>query len=203
MSGKSPRRGRPPVTSTSLIAYAALDLFIRNGFEDTSMDEVATAAGVSRRTLFQYFPSKSAIVWHGTQQAYQALLTTLNEGRSDDDWRPHVADAMVASLQFPDGDLEALRMRLRLIDTEPSLQVHLYTDTHQQLNAIAHRIAASLDADPNDLAPFVLARTAWTAAFCALLWWARDGHGDPIVAARQALGLLGLQGREPEPERGQ
>lgn len=198
MTGKSPRRGRPPVTSPSQIAHAALDLFIHNGFEHTSMEEVAAAAGVSRRTLFQYFPSKSAIVWHGTEQAYQALLTTLDEGNHDDDWRPHVADAMVASLRFPDGDLDALRMRLRLIDTEPALQVHLFTDTHQQLLAIAQRIAVSLGTDPDDLAPFVLARTAWTASFSALLWWARQGHGDPIDAARQALGLLGIHRREPE-----
>ncbi|MEE9964436.1 MAG: TetR/AcrR family transcriptional regulator [Propionicimonas sp.] len=189
------------MTSASLIAHAALDLFIREGFENTTMDAVAAAAGVSRRTLFQYFPSKSAIVWHGAQQAYEALLTTLNEVRSDSDWHPQVADAMVASLQFPDDDLQALRLRLQLINAEPSLQTHLFTDAHQQLHAIAQRIAASLGTDPDDLAPFVLARTAWTASFSALLWWAQQGHGDPRVAARQALELLGLKGRDPTPGR--
>jgi len=193
VSGKTPKRGRPPVTSAARIARTALDLFVRNGFEQTTLDEVATAAGVSRRTLFQYFPSKSAIVWHGSQEAYQALLEGLGEVRSVNTWRSRLADAMMASLQFPDGDLDSLRLRLRLIEAEPSLQAHLYTDAQPHLLAIAHRLAMVMGTDPDDLEPFVLARMAWTATVCALLWWARDGQGDPRDVARRALRLLGLE----------
>lgn len=190
MADKSPKRGRPPVTSAPLIARAALDLFLRDGFESTTLDAVAAAAGVSKRTLFQYFPSKSAIVWHGAQEAYEALLTSLDNARDGDDWHSQVADALIASLQFPDDDLDSLQMRLQLIEAEPVLQGNLFTDTYPQLSAITYRISQGLKTDPDDLAPFVLARTMWVAAVSALLWWARTNRGDPRDAVRQALAML-------------
>lgn len=191
---KGARRGRPPTTSAAEIARAALSLFVRDGFEATSLERVAAAAGVSRRTLFQYFPSKSAIVWHGAAEAYQAMLATLAAGAADAPWRAVLAEAMVASLRFPEDDLEALRLRLRLIDAEPSLQAHLHTDTRSALAALAARIAAGSGSRPDDLEPFVLARASWVATFSALIWWARSGDGDPRDAVRRALALVGLDG---------
>jgi AcrR family transcriptional regulator len=48
----------------SLIAQTALGLFASAGYESTTMDEVAAAAGVSRRTIFNYFASKEDLALH-------------------------------------------------------------------------------------------------------------------------------------------
>lgn len=45
------------------IADAAVALFAANGFTETTMDEVAEAAGVSRRTAYRHFPSKDDLVF--------------------------------------------------------------------------------------------------------------------------------------------
>ena len=47
------RRGRPPGTSARELEVIALRLFTEDGFEDTTVDRIAAAAGVSKRTFFR------------------------------------------------------------------------------------------------------------------------------------------------------
>lgn len=44
------------------IAEAAIELFLAKGYEATTLDEIAAAAGIARRTFFYYFKSKEAIL---------------------------------------------------------------------------------------------------------------------------------------------
>ena len=56
-----PRVGRRRSTTPADITDVAIDLFTARGFADVSVDDVAHAAGISRRTLFRYYASKNAI----------------------------------------------------------------------------------------------------------------------------------------------
>ena len=58
------RRGRPPGTSARELEVVALELFAEHGFADTTVEQIASAAGVSRRTFFRYFDSKTDVLWH-------------------------------------------------------------------------------------------------------------------------------------------
>ncbi|MBV8218290.1 MAG: TetR family transcriptional regulator, partial [Solirubrobacterales bacterium] len=51
------RPGRPPGTSRRAVSRTALEMFAERGFEETTVDDIAEALGVSRRTLFRYFAS--------------------------------------------------------------------------------------------------------------------------------------------------
>ena len=57
------RTGRPQATSHRDLELVALDLFSRHGFDDVSVTDIATAAGISRRTFFRYYSSKNDAVW--------------------------------------------------------------------------------------------------------------------------------------------
>src|ERR1700742_4036667 len=52
---------RRPEERTPEILAAALDCFARGGFSATRMDDVARAAGVTKGTLYLYFPNKQAL----------------------------------------------------------------------------------------------------------------------------------------------
>ena len=55
-AGVAPRR-------SDHITDVAIDLFAARGFDEVSVDDVAHAAGIARRTLFRYYPSKNALPW--------------------------------------------------------------------------------------------------------------------------------------------
>ncbi|HWS56929.1 MAG TPA: helix-turn-helix domain-containing protein, partial [Actinotalea sp.] len=116
------RRGRPPSTSAARIARTALELFTRDGYDATTLDDVAVAAGVSRSTVLRYLPGKGAIVWADEEAAGAALLADLAGRVPGPRWRTQVASVLIGAIRFPPDEL---RMRLRLIEQVPSLRRHL------------------------------------------------------------------------------
>src|ERR671912_984326 len=62
-SNSEHRVGRRRSTTTDHLSNVAIDLFAARGFDEVSVDDVAAAAGIARRTLFRYYPSKNAIPW--------------------------------------------------------------------------------------------------------------------------------------------
>lgn len=67
------RREQKKEETRRRIAETGLRLFIEKGFEETTLDEVAEAAGISRRTFFYYFKTKDDLLtwWHGNGFATQ------------------------------------------------------------------------------------------------------------------------------------
>jgi len=63
----------------------AMDLFMRQGYESTTVDEIATAAGISRRSLFRYFASKEAIIFDNLEDVGEQLVVALAERPADED----------------------------------------------------------------------------------------------------------------------
>ncbi|BDZ52122.1 hypothetical protein GCM10025867_43630 [Frondihabitans sucicola] len=62
-SGDAPRIGRQPATSNAQLSHLGLQLFIERGFDATTIDDIASAAGIGRRTFFRYFSSKNDLPW--------------------------------------------------------------------------------------------------------------------------------------------
>jgi AcrR family transcriptional regulator len=72
-SGASPLQARKQDFVRSAIWDAAIGLFAERGFEETTTDEIARAAGVSTRTFFRYFASKADLMGQG-MITYRTLL---------------------------------------------------------------------------------------------------------------------------------
>jgi AcrR family transcriptional regulator len=56
-------RQRNANATRSRIAATALELFVRQGFAETTMEQIAEGAGVARRTIFRHFETKEAILF--------------------------------------------------------------------------------------------------------------------------------------------
>jgi AcrR family transcriptional regulator len=70
---------RNPVATRRRIAEAALELFQRQGYAETTIDQIAAAAGVGRRTIFRHFPTKEAILVDHLAIRREVLLERLAE----------------------------------------------------------------------------------------------------------------------------
>ena len=77
------RAGRPKATSRATIAEAACELFLEQGYENTSVVDIVRRAGVSRSSFFNYFDSKAAILWAGLDARIADLPEALEGDRSN------------------------------------------------------------------------------------------------------------------------
>jgi len=69
--------GRPRRSSQSILEEAAAELFLEQGYPGTTVDQIAGRAGVSRNTFFNYFGSKSDVLWVDVDAALAGLERAL------------------------------------------------------------------------------------------------------------------------------
>ena len=77
------RVGRRRSTTWDHISNVAIDLFAAHGFDEVSVDDVAEASGIGRRTLFRYYPSKNALPWGDFDAHLNHMRDLLNDLKSD------------------------------------------------------------------------------------------------------------------------
>jgi AcrR family transcriptional regulator len=183
--------GRPRTIDPDAVSLVALRLFDEQGFDAVSMDDVATAAGVSRRSLFRLFPNKAALVWGGLDEFAARFREALRSRPADEPSAVALRAAYRIGATFPDDAVEITRHRLRVIRANPSLE-HVGAATVTALTDEILRYVAGRDGvTADDLAVAVRAHALAAAASAALTWWALHGDGRPEDVVERALALLG------------
>ncbi len=81
----SPLRLKTRAVVRSLLAQTAMQLFAEKGFDETTVEEVAAAAGVSRRTLFNYFRTKEELALSGLSEQGEVIAARLGARPADED----------------------------------------------------------------------------------------------------------------------
>lgn len=97
------RRERKKVQTRQALSAAARELFARNGFEHTTVQEIADVADVSERTFFRYFDSKEDLLLPDLVKFFDAVADALRD-------RP-VTESPLAAIHA--ATLDAVRMALR------------------------------------------------------------------------------------------
>lgn len=162
----------------------ALRLFLANGYDATTVEQIASAAGVSHMTFFRYFPSKEAVV---ENDEYDPLLIEFIRAQPADLGPLTVLRAAVVGgmREVYATDRDALLVRTRLILTTPALRGRQWRngDSTQQLfaEALAARAGGEITFELRVLASAVLG--ALTTALIA--WVECDGAEDlPVLMDR-------------------
>lgn len=181
------RRGRPTDVDPERIALLALRHFDEHGYEQTTMEDIARVAGVGRRTLFRYFPSKPALVWGGLEPVVGRMHIVLDSAADDEPVREVLARAVTESLTLSPEAEEATRRRLALMGTHPALIGFGLTAIAANRDILVEFLGRRLGADPQGLRVQVLADALGSADFSALLWWARNGGGSPAEVVVEAM----------------
>jgi AcrR family transcriptional regulator len=96
------------------ITEAAVRLFIENGYEATTLDAIAAAADISRRTFFHYFKSKDDILLSMQGGGAEALAATLCEEPTDQRPLDALRNAMIRiAEQYPADEMIAIDRLMR------------------------------------------------------------------------------------------
>jgi mycofactocin system transcriptional regulator len=166
-------RGRPPATTPQHVGQRALELFILRGFDATTMDDIAEASGIGRRTLFRYFPSKNDMVWGDFDWVLDRLREAFATRTGDEPFMDALREAVIESNRYPPEALPELRMRLTLITTVPALQAHSMLRYAAWRAVVEEFAAARLDREPGDLLVEGVGHAALAASTAAFTHWVR------------------------------
>lgn len=103
------------------LSAAALDLFEQQGYEQTTVAQVAERAGVTERTFYRYFGDKREVLFSGREALEQALVAAVAASTSTD--AADLIDGALAALAgyFPDQRRAFARRRQAVLESDPAL----------------------------------------------------------------------------------
>jgi len=204
VDGEESLRERNRRLTRAVIADAAMELFKERGFDQVSVAEVAAAAGVAAKTVYNYFPVKAELFFDEGDDLLAELLAAVR-------YRAAGEPALAAVRTFLDGRAEWAAGRRparptaqfrRLIAASPALQAHRRLMFARYESALAELLAEETRVAAGSAEPFVAA-----AALVAVLrapFEASPGRRDTRDATGPALDLLasGLAGYAVATPRG-
>lgn len=177
--------GRPEATSHAAIESAAFELFADRGFDATTLTAIADAVGVSKRTLFRYYPSKNDIPWGQFDRSldgFRELLTSMPEELPVYE---AVHRGVVAFNNFPDDAQPPHRDRMRLILKTPTLQAHSVLRYGDWRGVIEDYVVKRLALLPEDPLPRIVGQVSLAMALSSYDQWLAT-PGSSITAILDA-----------------
>ncbi|WP_141932477.1 TetR family transcriptional regulator [Microbacterium sp. SLBN-146] len=169
-----PRAGRPRASSRETLADAACELFLERGFENTSIADIASRAGVSRSSFFNYFASKSDVLWAGLDERLTAFERDVREtSASEPVSSVERAVAELATGFTPDP------LALAIVNAAAmGLVDELAREGAVRRARVARAVVDRLQKDGADRLAAEVAGAAWGGAvLSAIEAWALDGAG--------------------------
>jgi len=180
-------RERKKRQTREAIAQAAMALFVEHGFDAVTVADVARAADVSEKTVFNYFPAKEDLVLLGGEERRAALIEAIRTRPAGASIVEPFRAATLAFVERVEHDpVESIVGVPRLVAGSRALRNRLFLGWEEEATTLAPVIAEETGALEGDLVPAVIARTlAWThrlvfrSAFTRLL----AGEDQRVVAA--------------------
>jgi mycofactocin system transcriptional regulator len=178
--------GRPEATSHTEIEQAAFRLFAEHGFEDTTLDAIADAVGVSRRTLFRYYASKNDIPWGQFDETLEQFRRLLSEQPEELPVWEAVHRAVRRFNEFPADAQPPHVERMRLILHTPALQSHSVIRYGDWRRVIEEYVAHRLDLPEGHPLPVLVGHVSLALAHAAYdRWLANPSAALPDLVSNQ------------------
>lgn len=185
----------------------ALRLFLERGFDATTVDDIAAAAEVSRRTFFRYYASKEDVLLSDHPRQLAELRAALAARPPSEPILAALREAIMSMTGNYEEDRERLLLRAKVMRGTPSLQARSLMLQREWEQHLSEMVAEHLGVDAGDLRPVVVAATmlgATRAAFGVWLVGGGKGHLPNLVAEALDLldsGLLQMTAEAPKPRR--
>jgi AcrR family transcriptional regulator len=183
-------RQRKKAETRDRLRASALRLFAEQGYDATTVEQIAAAAGVSHMTFFRYFPAKEDVA---LADSYDPVIAALL-GQTPASWplAQRIRAALLAGLeQIYGADRDALLTQSRLIVSTPVLRERLWADQM----ATQEAILSALGPGPGFPDRVVVAACLAAASTAILAWVENDGSPELPELINQAFDALAADSR--------
>jgi AcrR family transcriptional regulator len=182
-------RERKKARTKTAIQQEALRLFREQGYENTTIEQIAEAAEFSPSTFFRYFPTKEDVVMYDNLdplmiEAFQAQPPELSPVQA-----LRAATQAVFS-QLPAEEMQDLRERIDLILAVPELRSRLLEDFTRTIQMVAAMLANRVGRPADDFALRIFAGALTGAVIAAMLAAIDDPSADVFALLDAALTQL-------------
>ena len=189
------KQGRPAVTTREELELVALQLFAERGFDSTTVEDVADAAGIGRRTFFRYFASKNDVVWGDWDVALAHFRSALEALPAEVPLLDGLRDAVKAFNLLPPGAEPQHRVRMAMVLHTPALQAHSTLRYAGWRAVVAEHVAARTGRNAEDFPCRLLAHKALACCVAAYEQWLGDPSADLQALLDEALSSLSVDAR--------
>lgn len=183
-------RERKKIKTRETIRREAYRLFTAQGYDETTVDQIADAAEVSPSTFFRYFPTKEDVV---LTDEYDPIFTALLRARPPDEpLIESVRHAMIGPVrELLAQDREALLTRLRLSAEVPALRARMWESGESTMGLMTEVLAERFGPGADPVALRVATAAIFAATQVAVTQWALDdGAGDLATFIDRAFDVL-------------
>ena len=179
MSPVTPRRGRSAEGRAEVrrdLVTAAVDLFTAQGYDDTTVDDIAAAAGVGRRTFFRYFKGKEDAVSPDHELGLARIAEVFATAHPTEPLLSVVLRAGETVFDLYLSDPGTARKRFALVHEVPALRDREAAMVHRYRRLFTKELATRLaDVEDGDLRAAVTGAAVVAAHNQALRRWLADG----------------------------
>jgi AcrR family transcriptional regulator len=174
-------RERKKLKVRQTIRQEAFRLFGEQGYQATTVDQIAAAADISPSTFFRYFPTKEQLI---LSDEYDAALAEALARRPRDEpvmtaLRHALADSLLEVLE---ADREELLTRVRLSFADPDIRAHAMDEQLRNQDEVARTIAEHLGRDADDLEVACAAAAIIAISMTVMRNWVAGGGKADLAA---------------------
>ncbi|MGW0928918.1 TetR/AcrR family transcriptional regulator [Streptomyces sp. NPDC002644] len=181
---------KPPMRDA--LVEAAFRLFLERGYEQTTVEDIVTLAGVGRRSFFRYFPSKEGVVFPDHERRLAEVTEFLKGGDKGEDPVARVCEAVRMVLRLYTDNPTFSVQRYRLTKTVPGLRAYELSVVWRYERTFAGHLRERLSDRPDGALRADVIAAAVVAAHNNVLrsWLRSEGQGDAGEAVERALGYV-------------
>ena len=182
-------RERKKARTRAAIQRHALRLFSEQGYDATTVSQIAEAAEISESTFFRYFATKEAVVlWDDLDPLLVAAVRAQPPGSSPVQVLRAAFHDVFA--QLPAAQLAGERARLALVLSVPELRSTMLEQLGDAMRQVAQLVAEREGRRPDDFAVRALAGAVVGVSMAALFAAAEDPEADLIALLDRAMAQL-------------
>lgn len=181
-------RERKKLKTKEAIQREAMRLFQEQGYQQTTIEQIAAAAEISPSTFFNYFPSKEDVILF---DRYDPMIVSFMASRPVGEPLSAMFYGAVHGLgRVMDQDREVILARAKLSLEVPELRARFWEEMEKARDLLTGIMAARTGRDPRDFELRVLAMVFVATAFEGMLeWLRRGGRGDMMELVIEGMDL--------------